>query len=100
MHQGIQVEFHLGQLGTFKLDTNSIAPRNTGGISLSPTGNSKGGYYFYSLNTGKHLKHYSWTKLPMPADVITRLEELAMTITYDGLNLGQEMYEHDPGLQE
>jgi len=66
---------------------NSMAPRTTGAISLRPTGNFQGGYYFYSLNTGKHLNQYSWTELPMPAVVITRIEELSKTLKYDGSDL-------------
>jgi len=77
---------------------NSMAPRNTGAISLRPTGSSQGGYYFYSLNMGKHLNWYIWTELPMPVDVITRIEELAKTVTYDGSDFGQDADEHDPGI--
>ena len=81
---------------------NSMAPRTTGAISLRPTGNSQGRYYFYSLNMGKHLNRYSWTELPMPVDVITQIEELAKSMIYDGSDLGQEVEvdEHDPGVAE
>ena len=77
---------------------NSMAPRTTGAISLRLTGNSQGGYYFYSFNTRKRLNWYSWTELPTPAHVITQFEELARTMTYDGSDLGQEADEHDPGV--
>ena len=77
---------------------NSMAPRTTGAISLRPTGNSQVGYYFYSLNTWKHLNQYSWTELPMPADVITQIEELSKTLKYDGSDFGQDADQHDPGI--
>ncbi|HEY9815833.1 MAG TPA: hypothetical protein V6D20_08560 [Candidatus Obscuribacterales bacterium] len=43
---------------------------------MRPTGNSQGGYYFYSLQTGRILNRNHWTELPMPAEVITRVEQL------------------------
>eukprot|EP00536_Pseudo-nitzschia_multiseries_P000236 jgi/Psemu1/516/gm1.516_g len=36
-----------------------------------------GGYYFYSLQTGRVLAHNSWTPLPMPGEVITRVHDIA-----------------------
>jgi hypothetical protein len=56
---------------------NSMSSHTTGAIALHPTGNSQGGYYFYSLTTGRCLNRYSWTKLPMPQDVINRVHVLA-----------------------
>jgi hypothetical protein len=47
---------------------NSMTPRTTGAITLSPTGNTQGGYHFYSLTTGWKLNH--WTELPLPHQVI------------------------------
>jgi hypothetical protein len=51
--------------------------RTTGAIDLCPTGNSQGGFYFYSLNTGRVLRRNHWTTLPMPGEVITRLHTIA-----------------------
>ena len=56
---------------------NSMSTRTTGAIALRPTGNTQGGYYFYSLTTGRRLNRNHWTALPMPADVINRVHTLA-----------------------
>jgi hypothetical protein len=56
---------------------NSMATRTTGAIALRPTGNAQGGYYFYSLGTGRRLNRKRWTPLPMPAEVIDRVHALA-----------------------
>jgi hypothetical protein len=49
---------------------NTMATRTTGAIALRPMGNDQGGYYFMSLSTGRRLKRYQWTELPMPKEVI------------------------------
>jgi hypothetical protein len=54
-----------------------MATRTTGTITLRPTGNTQGGYYFYSLGTGRRLNRNQWTPLPMPAEVIDRVHALA-----------------------
>ena len=51
--------------------------RTTGGISLGPSGNQRGGYYFYNLNTGRVVTRYAFTPLPIPSPVIDRVHELA-----------------------
>ena len=55
---------------------NTMATRTTGAIALRPTGNTHGGYYLYSLSTGKVLNRNHWTRLPMPAEVIDRIHVL------------------------
>jgi hypothetical protein len=55
----------------------SLAARTTGATALRPTGNTQGGYYFYSLTTGRRLSRNHWTNLPMPAEVIERVHQLA-----------------------
>jgi hypothetical protein len=57
--------------------SNNMAPRTTGALALHPTGNDQGGHYFYSLTTGKRVNRNHWTKLPMPAEVIDRVHQLA-----------------------
>jgi hypothetical protein len=57
--------------------TNNLDERTTGGIALGSMDNLQGGYYFLSLKTGKTLRRRNFTKLPMPADVIERVEALA-----------------------
>ena len=54
-----------------------MATRTTGAIALRPTGHMQGGYFFYSFNTGSELNRNHWTKLPVPADVIQRVNMLA-----------------------
>jgi hypothetical protein len=56
---------------------NSMAPRTVGALALRPTGNQQGGYYFYSLMSGKRLHRTHWTALPMPAEVKDRVHALA-----------------------
>jgi len=56
---------------------NSMITRTTGAIALRPTGNAQGGYYFYSLSTGRRIFRMRWTELPMPQEVIDRVHVLA-----------------------
>jgi len=56
--------------------TNTTGSRSTGAIALGPA-NDHGGWFFMSLMTGKRLLRYSWTELPIPADVISRVHDLA-----------------------
>ena len=56
---------------------NSMSTRTTGAIALRPTGNEQGGHYFLSLTTGRKLNRNKWTELPMPAEVIARVNTLA-----------------------
>jgi hypothetical protein len=62
---------------------NTMATRTTGDIALRPTGNNQGGYYLYSLSTGKVLNRNHWTVLPMPNDVIDRIHVLARRAAAD-----------------
>jgi hypothetical protein len=48
----------------------------TGDVALRPTGNTQGGYYLYSLSTGRRLNRNHCTPLPMPAEVIERVHQL------------------------
>lgn len=56
---------------------NSIATQTTGAIALRPTGNEQGGYYMFSLSSGKVLNRNHWTALPLPNNVIDRVHALA-----------------------
>ena len=58
---------------------NSLVSRTVGAIALRPTGNQQGGYFFMSLHTGCIINRLHATKLPMPAEVITRVDQLAQT---------------------
>ena len=59
-----------------------MAAHTTGAIALRPT-YVQGGYFFYSLYTGRVLNRNHWTKLPVPTDVIERVHVLVR-----GSNLG------------
>ena len=56
---------------------NSLNPRTIGALALRPTGNVQGGYFFLSLTTGKVINHMCWTRIPMPKEVIDRVERMA-----------------------
>ena len=64
---------------------NSMATRTTGAIATRPTGNEQGGFYFFSLTTGRMLNRNRWTALPMPAEVIDRVHALARRNGPNGL---------------
>jgi hypothetical protein len=57
--------------------TNTPKARSLGAITLTPTGNANGDYYFLSLATGACISRHQWTVLPMPESAIARVETLA-----------------------
>jgi hypothetical protein len=57
--------------------TNTMESRITGAINLGPMGNVQGTHRFLSLKTGELLARRRWRELPVPSDVVHRLEELA-----------------------
>jgi hypothetical protein len=56
---------------------NTMHTRITGAIATRPTGNAQGGHWLYSLATCRMLDLRRWTPLPMPSDVIKRINILA-----------------------
>ena len=54
-----------------------MATRTIGAIALRPTENTQGGYFFFSLSTGRVLNRGRWTSLPMPNEVIDRIHRMA-----------------------
>ena len=54
-----------------------MAARTIGAIALRPTGNTQGGYFFFSLTTGRVLNRGWWTILPMPNEVIDWVHRMA-----------------------
>ena len=62
---------------------NAMASRTVGAIALRPTGNAQGGHYFFSLQTGRRKSRNHWTEVPLPADPIARVEQIA---EYKALN--------------
>jgi hypothetical protein len=55
---------------------NTMKQHTTGGINMGPS-NMQGGHKFLSLETGEILVKRRWTELPVPNDVISRLDELS-----------------------
>jgi len=80
---------------------NSLAARTQGALSLGPSSNRQGGQLFYSLNTGRVISRRSWTIIPMPQSVITRVNELAEDqqhlLTFTDRN-GDEIGDADGGI--
>ena len=74
-HNHCKLEFNT-YVQTHEARNNSMAPRTVGDLALHPTSNLQGGYYFYSLDSGKRIKWYSWTELPMPVEVMKHVEVL------------------------
>ena len=56
---------------------NTLKARTTGAIALRPTGNAQGTYYFYNLKTGRRIARTRWTKIPIPNEVIERVQTMA-----------------------
>ena len=55
---------------------NSMTARSLGAIALGSSLGQSSGYYFMNLNTGKRIHRRSGTELPMPNEVIKRVEFL------------------------
>ena len=55
---------------------NSMDKWMMGAICLGLTGNQLGGHYFMSLLTRSVIKCSRWTELPMPSDVIQRVNSM------------------------
>ena len=62
---------------THKEHDNTLLSCTVGAIALRPTGNQQGGYFFMSLHTGRIINCLHATKLLMPSEVISRVEQLA-----------------------
>jgi len=69
------------EFGTYmhvhKEHNHSLMPCTTGAIALHPTGKSQGSHYFLNLNLGCHIVRNHWTTLPMLAEVIHNVGQLA-----------------------
>jgi hypothetical protein len=53
-----------------------MLPRKAGAICLGHSGNLQGGHKFLYLRSGRLIVRYNWTPLPMPAEVIDRVNLL------------------------
>ncbi len=56
--------------------TNTMVWGTHEGIALGPTGNLQGSVKFFGINTGWVLKHCSFTPMPMPDQVIKRVNAI------------------------
>jgi len=56
--------------------TNTMAWRSHKAIALGPTGNLQGSVKIYCINTGRVLKHRSFTPMPMPNRVIKQVNKI------------------------
>ena len=57
---------------------NTPKARTIGAIALGPNMSSLSGYWFTSLSTGKIIHRRRWIPLPMPTEVIHRVEHLGI----------------------
>lgn len=79
---------------------NSLAPRTRGAISLGTSGNLSGGQVFLTLDTAQTVVRHQWVELPMPAEVIARVNFLGkqepsmLTFTNRrGEDIGEHIYD-------
>ena len=60
------------------IPSNTMTPHTHWGIVCSPTGNLQGNVKFYCLKTGRILKRWSFTPLPMPDSVIKQVNQIGL----------------------
>ena len=78
--------------------TNTMAQRTTGAIALNSTGNTKGGYFFLNLETGKRVPRHQWTVLPMPNSVMQQVHFLGLRDNMPLLKDYDLLFERRPGV--
>jgi hypothetical protein len=64
------------QASTNMNTTNTPAARTVGAICLGPTGNQQGSFKFMTLRTEKKFSPHKWKVLPMPQEVIDRVNAM------------------------
>ena len=57
--------------------TNTNQAGTTGTIALYPTDNQGKSWHFMSLDIGKRIHRYQWTKIPLSTGAIQRVNEIA-----------------------
>lgn len=75
-HKHVHLEFG-SYIQTHEDHMNGMEAWTNGAICLGLSGNEQGGHYFMSLPSGKHILRDCWTSLPMPHDMIARVNQLA-----------------------
>ena len=63
---------------THESHSNDMSQRTMGAICLGPTGNRQGGHWFLSLTSGSRVRRNHWTAMPMPQDVIARVNAIGL----------------------
>ena len=77
--------------------TNTQKSRAVSAIALRPS-NLSGGYYFQSLYSGKRLHAYHWKELPVDAEIIDRVHELAINERQPSSVNSELLFEWTPGV--
>ena len=73
----LHVRLEFGQyVQTHEEHSNAMSEQTMGAICLGPNGNQQGGHWFLSLATGQRITRHRWTELPMPQEVIQRVNQL------------------------
>ena len=75
--------------------TNSSTAITVGAITLGRTGNLQGGYTFLNLRTGKKIIRQNWTPLPMPSEVIERINRIGSAQGEPKLLTVQDRHGHE-----
>merc|ERR1712025_1329936 len=63
---------------THEEHSKDMSQRTLGAICLGPTGNQQGGHWFFSLTSGARIRRHKWTPMPMPREVINRVNSIAL----------------------
>lgn len=79
---------------------NSMQSRTFPAICLGPVGNIQGSYYFLNLNTWEVVKRRGWMKLPLPNDIIQKINaksarEQMKTLDGQKVTVGDLDFEND-----
>ena len=59
--------------------SNSMTPRTHPCIACGLTGNLQGSVKFYCLATGRIIKRQNWTELPMPDNIIKKVNKIGLS---------------------
>ena len=62
---------------THEATDNTMQPRTVSAITLRPSGNVQGSFYYYSLRTGRRLHRRKCTPNNMPDEIIDRVHAMA-----------------------
>ena len=76
--------------------SNTTQSRTTGAIAVCPS-NDNSGWYFYSLNSGKIISRSNYTTLPLPADALERVHQLAKAESQNPIP-NKPLFEYSPGV--